>query len=277
MSIKLIASFSNQSVHESAYICLMEADVEQKILLTKALCELFQEDALILETTTSAHSISEPGRPQRPLLVSPRELSKRSIHDKESRAALVHSIAHIEFNAINLALDVVYRFRGHPRSFYTDWLKVAQEEAYHFSLLANHLNKLDYAYGDFSGHNGLWEMAIETDYDVLVRMALVPRVMEARGLDVTPGIIAKFKQAGDKDMMEILTIIQRDEVGHVEIGTRWYRYFCEQRGWSPLETFKELIKKHMPGGVRGPYDYLRRKQAGFTEDELEYLEQAGTQ
>ena len=255
----------------------MEADVEQKILLIKMLCELFQQCDLFIESEdTSAHSIPQPGRPQRPLLVEPRHLSKRSIHDEEGRAALVHSIAHIEFNAINLALDVLYRFRGQSRSFYSDWLQVAQEEAYHFHLLASHLNKLGYAYGDFNGHNGLWQMAVETDYDVLVRMALVPRVMEARGLDVTPGIIAKFEQAGDKDMIDILTIIQRDEVGHVEIGTRWYRIFCEQRGWSPLETFKQLIKKHMSGGVRGPYDYLRRKQAGFTDDELEFLERAGT-
>ncbi len=271
-----MTTFANQSVHDSAYTCLMAANVEQKMLLTNALSEQFQQRDFLIEAEPTAHSIPKPGRPERPVLVSPRDLSKRSIHDEEGRAALIHSIAHIEFNAINLALDVVYRFRGQPRSFYADWLLVAQEEAYHFSLVAGHLNKLGYAYGDFSGHNGLWEMAIETDYDVLVRMALVPRVMEARGLDVTPGIITKFEQVGDEAMVEILGIIQRDEVGHVEIGTRWYRYFCEQRGLSPLETFKQLIEKHMHGGIRGPYDHVRRKQAGFTADELEYLEQAGS-
>ncbi len=276
MSEEIIATFSKQSVHESALICLMQTEVEQKIVLTKALTEIFRKRDLTIEDEGPVCSIPEPGHPDRPLLVSPRELCKRSMRDQEGRAALVHSIAHIEFNAINLALDVVYRFRGQPRSFYADWLQVAEEEAYHFSLLATHLNKLGYDYGDFNGHNGLWEMAVETDYDVLVRMALVPRVMEARGLDVTPGIMAKFEQAGDQDMIKLLTIIQRDEVGHVEIGTRWYRYFCEQRNLSPLETFKQLIEKHMSGGVRGPYDYLRRKQAGFTDDELEFLEQAGT-
>jgi len=275
MSAEQITTFRTQSIHDSACICLMSADVEEKIFLTRTLNELFQISNLIIESDQPAHIIPVPGRPVHPRLVSPRDLSKRSMRDEKGRAALVHSIAHIEFNAINLALDVVYRFRGQPRTFYADWLQVAQEEAYHFGLLENHLNKLGYAYGDFNGHNGLWEMAVETDYDVLVRMALVPRVMEARGLDVTPGIIAKFKQVGDQDMMEILSIIQQDEVGHVETGTRWYRYFCEQRAWPPLETFKKLIEKHMSGGVRGPYDYLRRKQAGFTDDELEYLEQAG--
>ena len=273
---EVASTLSSGSVHDAAEACLMESDVERKIILTNALTEQFLQGGHDLESNLVVRSIAEPGHPVKPILVSPRELSKRSMHDAAGRAALVHSIAHIEFNAINLALDVVYRFRGQTRAFYADWLGVACEEAKHFRLLAAHLNKLGYAYGDFSGHNGLWEMAVATDYDVLVRMALVPRVMEAKGLDVTPGIMAKFEQAGDKSMVEILTTIQRDEVGHVEIGTRWYRYFCEQRGCEPLETFKQLIEKHMKGGLNGPYDTLRRKQAGFTDAELEYLAQAGT-
>ena len=152
---------------------------------------------------------------------------------------------------------------------------MAVEEAYHFSLLAEHLAKLGYRYGDFDAHNGLWEMALETDHDVLVRMALVPRVMEARGLDVTPSIMAKLLKAGDNSAVEILGIIQRDEVGHVEIGTKWYRYFCEQRGLSPLETFIELVERHMKGQLRGPFDFARRKQAGFSDEELTYLNQIG--
>ncbi len=271
----VIATISSRSVHDAAEVCLMEHDIEQKITLTNTLTEHFQKGDLDIGSNMAVRTIPEPGRPDYPILVAPRELSRRSMRDEAGRAALVHAIAHIEFNAINLALDVVYRFRDQPRAFYADWLQVAQEEACHFKLLAAHLNKLGYAYGDFPGHNGLWEMAVETDYDVLVRMALVPRVMEARGLDVTPGIMAKFEQVGDIDMLKILTTIQRDEVGHVEIGTRWYRYFCAQRGWSALETFKQLIEKHMKGGVSGPYDTMRRKQAGFTDDELEYLEQAG--
>jgi uncharacterized ferritin-like protein (DUF455 family) len=203
--------------------------------------------------------------------VAPRDLPKRRANTSEGKAALVHAICHIEFNAINLALDAVYRFRGLPDAYYTDWLKVAVEEAYHFTLLAEHLSLSGYGYGDFDAHNGLWEMALETDYDVLVRMALVPRVMEARGLDVTPAIMAKLQKAGDNSVVEILRIIQRDEVGHVEIGTKWYRYFCEQRGLPPLDTFIELVDKHMQGQLRGPFDMARRKQAGFSDEELTYL------
>jgi len=262
------------SVHESAYLCLTQSDVELKVALTNRLYELSLE-TLMIEPEQVVPTLPIPGRPLRPELVAPRDLAKRKMHTNEGRAAMVHSIAHIEFNAINLALDVVYRFRGQTEAFYRDWMKIAQEEAYHFSLLVAHLKKLGYAYGDFNAHNGLWAMAVETDYDVLVRMALVPRVMEARGLDVTPGIIAKLEQAGDQDMTEILRIIQRDEVGHVEIGTRWYRFFCQQRGVSPFETFKRLIDKHMKGGIRGPYDYASRKLAGFTDEELNYLDQIG--
>lgn len=217
----------------------------------------------------------EPGRPDQPRLVAPRELPGRSAFSTEGRAALIHSLAHIEFNAINLALDAMYRFRGLPEGYYADWLRVAKEEACHFNLLTEHMVTLGYQYGDFVAHNGLWEMAVETDHDVLVRMALVPRVMEARGLDVTPAIIEKLENAGDQRMVEILRIIQRDEVGHVEIGTRWYRHFCEIRGLSAFETFKSLLEKYLKGGVRGPYDVVMRKKAGFTDEELLYLEQAG--
>jgi len=193
----------------------------------------------------------------------------------EGRAALIHAICHIEFNAINLALDAVYRFRDMPDQYYSDWLKVAAEEAYHFSLLAEHLQTLGYTYGDFVAHNGLWEMALETDYDVLVRMALVPRVMEARGLDVTPSIIAKLEKTGDQRVVEILQIIQHDEIGHVEIGTRWYRYLCELRGLPAFDTFIDLVNRHMKGHLRGPFELESRKQAGFSPEELAYLIQVG--
>lgn len=233
------------------------------------------EEMLTTESNLQVERLSIPGRPSKPKLVAPRELPKRSVFTPQGKAALIHSLAHIEFNAINLALDAVYRFHGLPANYYADWLRVAKEEAYHFSLLSEHLTSLGYSYGDFEAHNGLWEMAIETDHDVLVRMALVPRVMEARGLDVTPAIIEKLEKVDDQRMVEILKIIQHDEVGHVEIGTRWYRHFCEIRGLSPLETFKSLLEKYLKGGVYGPYDVVMRKKAGFTDDELRYLEQIG--
>ena len=162
-----------------------------------------------------------------------------------------------------------------PPAFYADWLQVAKEEAYHFGLLVEHLVTLGYGYGDFPAHNGLWEMAVLTDHDVLVRMALVPRVMEARGLDVTPSIIDKLTGAGDDRAVAILQIIQHDEVGHVEIGSRWFRYLCEQRALDPFATFKQLLKQYLKGRLKGPYDYQNRKRAGFSDEELAYLESVG--
>lgn len=255
--------------------CLLESDPAQKVTLTGVTRETWLSGQLSLCETTPAVTLPTPGRPEKPLLVPPRELARRSAHSVEGRAALIHALCHIEFNAINLALDAVYRFRMMPREFYTDWLKVACEEAEHFSLLARHLQTLGHNYGDFPAHNGLWEMAIETDYDVMVRMALVPRVMEARGLDVTPSIISKLETAGDAGAVEILRVIQRDEVGHVEIGTRWFREICEQRRLDPFMTFKQLLGQHLRGKVKGPYDIQMRKRAGFSDEELAYLESVG--
>lgn len=263
------------NLYDAALSALLESDVAAKIRLTNQLQRLWQDGELDNPSNGHAQTLPTPGRPALPKLVAPRDLPKRRANTGEGKAALVHAICHIEFNAINLALDAVYRFRGLPDAYYTDWLKVAAEEAYHFSLLAEHLSISGYGYGDFDAHNGLWEMALETDYDVLVRMALVPRVMEARGLDVTPAIMAKLEKAGDNSVVEILRIIQRDEVGHVEIGTKWYRYFCKQRGLSPDKTFFELVDRHMQGQLRGPFDMARRKQAGFSDEELTYLREIG--
>jgi len=273
--------FNNNSVYQCAYDCLMCDEPQLKIDMTTALFAYWGAGKLTAgindeQVDKSVDSLLNPGRPEKPDLISPRDLPKRSAFTDEGKAALIHSLAHIEFNAINLALDAVYRFQGLPTEYYSDWLRVAKEEAYHFSLISKHLNTLGYQYGDFAGHNGLWEMAVETDHDVLVRMALVPRVMEARGLDVTPAIMEKLEKAGDPHMVDILKIIQHDEVGHVEIGTKWYRHFCEIRGVSPLETFKSLLEKYFKGKIRGPYDVAMRKKAGFTDDELLYLEQVGS-
>lgn len=213
----------------------------------------------------------EPGRPARPVLVSPREVPPRPVHTREGRAALIHALAHIEFNAINLALDAVRRFHGLPRDYYGDWLKVAAEEAYHFTLLRDHLHSLGYDYGDFPAHNGLWEMAAKTAHDPLHRMALVPRVLEARGLDVSPGIMKKLASCGDARAVEILAIIQRDEIGHVAIGNRWYRHLCDKRGLEPVETFRQLLGQYGGMRLRRPFDAIARREAGFTEQELELL------
>ncbi|MFZ3018932.1 MAG: ferritin-like domain-containing protein, partial [Gallionella sp.] len=178
---------------------------------------------------------------------------------------------HIEFNAINLALDAVWRFPGMPRAYYADWLQVADEEALHFTLLADHLKELGYAYGDFPAHNGLWDMAVKTQHDVLARMALLPRTMEARGLDVTPGLRAKLMQAGDIAVGGIMDIILRDEIGHVAIGNRWYAWLCERRELEPIAAYARLAAEHKAPPLRGPFNLEARRAAGFSEQELAAL------
>ena len=219
-------------------------------------------------------AVAIPGRPQRPELVLPRLLKHRSMRTEEGRAALIHALAHIEFNAINLALDAICRFPEMPVAYYTDWLKVATEEAYHFDLLAQHLQTLGYVYGDFQAHGSMWEIAEKTRDDVLARMALVPRLLEARGLDATPSTRAKLAQAGDMQAAQILDIILRDEVGHVAIGNHWYSWLCAERGLEPVATFAALLAQYDAPKLRGPFNLEARRAAGFSEDELAALQTA---
>jgi uncharacterized ferritin-like protein (DUF455 family) len=191
----------------------------------------------------------------------------------EGRAMLIHALAHIEFNAVNLALDALWRFPGMPTQFYTDWLRVAKEEATHFSLLAAHLQVLGHAYGEFPAHDSLWEMAEKTRADIVARMALVPRTLEARGLDAIPPVRAKLAQAGDLAAAEILDIILRDEIGHVAIGNRWYRWLCERDGLDPIGHYRVLYRRHEAPRLKAPFNLEARALAGFTEEELGALQQ----
>jgi uncharacterized ferritin-like protein (DUF455 family) len=268
-------NFIMQSLFETAARCLAESDAVGKARLSREAAARWRAGELSLQNDDAPLPIGEPGRPPRPVLVAPRELPKRGFNTPEGRAALIHAVTHIEFNAINLAWDAVYRFRDMPPRYYDDWVRVADEEAYHFSLLRERLRCLDHDYGDFSAHDGLWEMARDTAHDVLVRMALVPRVLEARGLDVTPGMMARLREAGDDQTVALLEIILHDEIGHVEIGTRWFRWLCEQRGLAPEPTFQELIARYLKGQIKGPFHRDARLQAGFSESELEALEQMG--
>lgn len=254
-----------------SYECLMECDVAKKLKNTHKLYQDWQAGKLSRGGGNDAVKITSAGRPARPQLVKSSQLKRRSLHTDVGRAALIHAVTHIEFNAINLALDAVYRFRDMPDDFYTDWLKVAAEEAYHYRLLSERLQAMGCRYGDLPAHNGLWEMTVKTDYDVMVRMALVPRVLEARGLDVTPPMMEKLKQVGDQETVDILKIILRDEIGHVAIGSRWFHYCCQQRDLEPISTFQNLLKKYMQSGLRGPFYTEARLQAGFTQDELDQL------
>lgn len=247
---------------------MQASDAALKCDLTQALYEDWCNAQLKIDGAFRAPDIAEVGHPDKPLLVDSKKLAKRSMHTQEGRVILCHALAHIEFNAINLALDAAYRFHSMPHAYYGDWLKVAAEEAYHFSLLTSYLENHGCQYGDHVAHNGLWEMAQITGHDVMIRMALVPRVLEARGLDVTPGIIKKLEQAKDKEFVAHLHIIQRDEIGHVAIGSHWFKHCCDERGLNYRTTFKELIQQYMHGSLRGPFDEVARLQAGFTKEEL---------
>jgi uncharacterized ferritin-like protein (DUF455 family) len=214
-----------------------------------------------------------PGLPRRPALVCPHGVPRRSPHTPRGRATLLHAVAHIEANAIRLALDACWRFPRMPSAYYRDWLQVAAEEAHHFSLLAEHLATLGHAYGDFDAHNGLWEMVEKTRHDITARMALVPRTLEARGLDATPPMQAKFAQAGDSRAVEILGVILRDEVGHVAIGNRWYRWLCAREGLDPIAHYALLAARHEAPKTKPPFNLEARERAGFTAEEIAALRQ----
>jgi uncharacterized ferritin-like protein (DUF455 family) len=260
------------SLFAAARACLAEADPERKCACTRAAWSALESGALKIVPALHGTSDDEPGRPSQPRLVPPRDLPRRRLHSVEGRGALLHALAHIEFNAINLAWDALCRFADMPNDFYRDWASVADEEAYHFGLLSGRLQCLGYRYGDFPAHNGLWAMAMQTRGDVLLRMALVPRVLEARGLDVTPGMMERLREVGDDESVAILEIILRDEIGHVAIGSRWFEYACARRGLEPAATFRQLLTKHMPGRVKGPFFRAAREQAGFSAAEMDDLE-----
>lgn len=213
-----------------------------------------------------------PGRPVRPRLVAPHQVPQRAVQSIGGRAALLHAVAHIEFNAIGLALDAIWRFAGLPDQFYLDWLRVAHEETLHYTLLADHLAKLGYAYGDFDAHDGLWEMAARTQDDVLERMTLVPRRLEARGLDASPAVRSKLQAVGDVSGARILDLILRDEIGHVAIGNRWFHWLCAQRGLEPGAADRDIAARHRLSEPRGPFNVEARRSAGFSEEELGRLQ-----
>jgi uncharacterized ferritin-like protein (DUF455 family) len=255
---------------------LCETDAAGKVAQTVELQVRWLDQRIDLEPgsmlTTQA---TVPGRPARPPLVAPRDVGKRAMNTIEGRAALIHALAHIEFNAINLALDAIWRFAGMPREFYGDWLQVASEEALHFSLLDAHLRTLGFAYGDFNAHDSLWEMSQKTAGDITARMALVPRTLEARGLDATPAVRAKLAQVGDHEAAAILDIILRDEVGHVAIGNRWYRWLCERDGQDPVALYAQLSVRYKAPPLRGPFNLDARRAAGFSDEEMAALEAVG--
>ncbi len=260
------------TIQDLAYQVLMESDVDKKIALSYQANELIQTNQCVFNHPNKSNRVDIPGRPNKPNLVLPKQLKKRKMHTEKGIRAFYHAVAHIEFNAINLAWDAVYRFTDMPKQYYLDWAQVGQEESKHFKMLNDYLHDLDSGYGEFDAHNGLWEMAVKTDGSVLERMALVPRVLEARGLDVTPPMLKKLKQLKDERGFALLNIILKEEVDHVRKGNNWYHYLCELESLDSIKTFETLVDKYFMGKIRGPFNREQRLQAGFTVEEMNNLE-----
>ena len=272
---------------EAALDVLIQIDPSQKVAAMAQLWSManthpWKSDELSQRIhSTHADAVCQvPGRPIRPQLVAPGAVPTRSPFTVEGRAALIHAICHIEFNAINLALDAVWRYPNMPESYYTDWLRVAFEESTHFAMLRAHLQQMPHPtgdtwdYGDFTAHDGLWAMCEKTADDITARMALVPRTLEARGLDATPIIQKKLARIDTPDAhsaIAILDVILRDEIGHVAIGNHWYHVLCESAGLDPVAHYQVLVERHDAPQLKPPFNEMARKKAGFTEIELNYL------
>jgi len=252
--------------------CLFSTEIKVKLDAMDELAHLLFLGELIPDFNGAIRSTSDVQFPLRPQWVMPRDLKRRSMTDPEGLKVFLHAVAHIEFVAIHLALDAAYRFRDVPEEFRRDWLGVAVEEARHFRAIVARMAELSAAYGDYPAHGGLWELAESTANDLLARMALIPRFMEARGLDVTPGMIEKFERHGDQKTVEVLSLIYREEVGHVALGSRWFRWAADRIGVDSEETYFELIERFLSGEVRGPFNVEARLVAGFTKSELNRLE-----
>ncbi len=253
-----------------ALTALLEPDPQRKCELIHAILK----QPLLDVAKVFVEPAGIPGRLSTPELVPPGKVGRRAMNTVEGRAVLIHALAHIELNAVNLAADIIWRFAGMPAQFYLDWLTVVKEEAYHFQLLVGHLHTQGFAYGDFPAHNSMWEMAEKTKSDLLARLALVPRTLEARGLDATPAVMAKLSQAGDQVAADILAIILRDEIGHVAIGNFWYKKLCAEQGLDIMLTYAEMARKYKAPPLRGPFNLAGRRAAGFDEDELRALQAA---
>ena len=261
------------ALRQQALAIVQQTDPLSKVALTR---QLAVSSAPIGSELSLPEPFGLPGRPEHPKLVPHRQLEQPSLATVEGRAALIHSITHIELNAIDLALDVVWRFSGMPDEFYRNWVRIANEEALHFTLLREHLLGIGFEYGSFPAHNALWEMAERTKGDILARIGLVPRTLEARGLDASPAVKRKLVSAGDHKAGEILDVILRDEIGHVAAGNHWYRWICEQRGLDPISTYSDLAKRYRAPHLQGPFNLEARRSAGFTEEELTLLSSEGT-
>ena len=268
----LIIMHSDNSFQALAEVCLFQPAIEAKLAATRAAGLALSSGKLVIAPVTDPQPATRVRFPDAPVLVEPRQLPRRSLTQAAGRVAFLHAVAHIEFTAILLAWDMAYRFPGLPDTFYRDWVGVACEEARHFEAVRSRLRSLGADYGDLPAHRGLWELAEQTSDDVLHRLAMVPRFMEARGLDVTPAMIDKLKAVDDTESVAVLELILREEVGHVALGSRWFDEVARRRGLEPEATYFDLIARYLHGEVRGPFNRSARLQAGFSESELQRLE-----
>ncbi len=279
-------AFNPASLKEGAIRALCADDLDNKISHTRITAHKWFEGTIGLGGNISNTPPNRPGRPTKPNLVAPDNLRKRSIHTDKGRFALLHAIAHIELNAMDLAWDIVARFsmtstatpNSHykmPRSFYDGWVRVALEEAKHFTLLQERLNEMGGEYGDLDAHDGLWEAAQVTDHALTARLAVVPLILEARGLDITPALLKKMHAVGDEKSARIFEIIYRDEQGHVAVGAKWFRYLCLREGKEPAQAFQELVRKYFRGPLKPPFNDMARSRAGLTPGFYRALSSAG--
>jgi len=248
---------------EAAAAILAAGEPAEKVALSRALAARWRAGGM---TVGHAMPPPRPARPTRPVLCPPRDMPRRrNFGSLAGRIALIHALAHIELNAIDLAWDIIARFRhdGLPRAFYDDWVGVAAEEAEHFTLLVDRLGALGAAYGHLPAHDGLWEAAAATAHDLLARLAVVPLVLEARGLDVTPEMIARLERTGDAASATILSRIYQDEIGHVAVGMRWFGRLCRGRGLEPETVFQERVRRYFSGALKPPFNREARDAAGL--------------
>ena len=261
------------NLFKKAKDCFLIADPDEKIEQTFKLTSAWQAGNLSWSNEELIELFDEPGKLEKPEVVLPNELGKRKLGSEKGRASLIHALAHIELTAVNLAWDAIVRYRDMPKEFYDDWAQCAKEEATHFQMLTLRLKEMGYEYGSFSVHNELWKMAIETKNDLSDRMAVVHRVFEARALDVVPGTIKRFHGLGDQFMVKTLNIICDEEVGHVSSAGRWFRYRCEQQNKNSDAEFSRLLKVYLRSPPKGPFNHLIRLQAGFSQKELDFLDE----
>lgn len=254
------------SLRDGAARAVRAADLLEKTALAQDVANRWHERRLSLRSPLDTLAPLRPGRPAKPELVAPTQVARRSLNSRRGRIALLHAIAHIELNAVDLALDIVARFESSPmpQSFFDGWMQVAFEEAKHFTLVRQRLQALDADYGDMPAHDGLWQAAHDTRNDLTARLAVVPLILEARGLDVTPSLLAKMREVGDHDTADVLEIIYEDEKKHVAIGAKWFRFICAREGKDPAETFRLLVRANFRGGLKPPFNDLARAAAGLT-------------